>query len=77
MLQVAPLLRQQTQATLDETLKLRLAHAEHFGVYGVRKLWRQLQRDGTAVARCMERLMRDLGLRDTNDHPRRDGAEAG
>ena len=50
----------------DETLKpkLRLAHAEHFGVYGVRKLWRQLQRDGTAVARCtVERLMRDLGLR--------------
>jgi len=50
----------------DEALKpkLRQVHAAHFGVYGVRKLWRQLQREGTAVARCtVERLMRDLGLR--------------
>ena len=49
----------------DEALKLELrqAHAEHFGVYGARKLWRQLQRQGTLVARCtVERLMRDLGL---------------
>ena len=49
----------------DEALKLELrrAHAEHFGVYGTRKLWRQLQRQGTLVARCtVERLMRDLGL---------------
>ena len=46
------------------TTQLRQVHAQHFGVYGVRKLWRQLQRDGTAVARCtVERLMRDLGLR--------------
>jgi transposase InsO family protein len=44
--------------------KLRQVHAQHFGVYGVRKLWRQLQREGTQVARCtVERLMRDLGLR--------------
>lgn len=49
----------------DEALKLKLkqVHAAHFGVYGVRKLWHQLQREGTAVARCtVERLMRDLGL---------------
>ena len=49
----------------DEELKpkLRRVHAEHFGVYGARKLWRQLQREGTRVARCtVERLMRDLGL---------------
>src|SRR3989304_2800740 len=49
----------------DEALKLKLqqAHAEHFGVYGARKLWRQLQRQGTLVARCtVERLMRELGL---------------
>jgi putative transposase len=33
-------------------------------IYGVRKVWRQLKRDGVAVARCtVERLMRDLGLR--------------
>jgi putative transposase len=50
----------------DEDLKplLRQVHARHFGVYGARKLWRQLRREGTAVARCtVERLMRDLGLR--------------
>jgi transposase InsO family protein len=43
--------------------KLQEAHRAHFGVYGVRKLWRQVQREGTQVARCtVERLMRELGL---------------
>ena len=49
----------------DEALKVKLrqVHAEHFGVYGARKLWRQLQREGIPVARCtVERLMRGLGL---------------
>ena len=49
----------------DEALKVKLrhAHGEHFGVYGVRKLWRQLQREGIPVARCtVARLMRELGL---------------
>jgi len=33
-------------------------------VYGADKVWAQLNREGTAVARCtVERLMRDLGLR--------------
>ena len=33
-------------------------------VYGVDKVWRQLQREGLAAARCtVERLMRRLGLR--------------
>jgi putative transposase len=33
------------------------------GVYGARKIWRQLHRDGTEVARCtVERLMRELGI---------------
>ena len=46
------------------TTQLRQVHAAHFGVYGVRKLWRQLQREGTTVARCtVERLMHDVGLR--------------
>lgn len=36
---------------------------ENFGVYGARKVWRQLQREGFEVARCtVERLMRRLGL---------------
>jgi len=33
-------------------------------VYGARKVWRQLRRDGITVARCtVERLMGELGLR--------------
>ena len=33
-------------------------------VYGARKIWRQLNREGIPVARCtVERLMRNLGLR--------------
>jgi putative transposase len=36
---------------------------ENFEVYGARKLWRQLQREGSRVARCtVERLMGELGL---------------
>ena len=32
-------------------------------VYGARKIWHQLQREGVTVARCtVERLMRQLGL---------------
>jgi putative transposase len=49
----------------DEALKVKIrhVHAEHFGVYGARKLWRQLRREGIPVARCtVERLMRELGL---------------
>ncbi|MEV4001930.1 IS3 family transposase [Actinomadura sp. NPDC049753] len=35
----------------------------NFRVYGARKVWRQLQREGHQVARCtVERLMRELGL---------------
>ena len=34
------------------------------GVYGARKVWRQLQHEGIDVARCtVERLMRQMGLR--------------
>jgi transposase InsO family protein len=37
--------------------------AENFEVYGVRKVWRQLQRESFDVARCtVERLMRGMGL---------------
>ena len=39
-------------------------HEENFGVYGARKVWRQLGREGRRVARCtVERLMHGLGLR--------------
>ncbi len=44
--------------------QIRRVHAANFGVYGARKVWRQLGRDGTVVARCtVERLMRRMGLR--------------
>ncbi len=34
-------------------------HRDNFGVYGARKVWRQVNREGTPVARCtVERLMR-------------------
>ena len=36
---------------------------DNFGVYGVRKIWHQLRREGHDVARCtVARLMRQLGL---------------
>jgi putative transposase len=36
---------------------------KHFGVYGARKVWRQLKREKIDVARCtVERLMREMGL---------------
>lgn len=38
--------------------------AENFKVYGVRKVWRQLHREGIGVARCtVLRLLREMGLR--------------
>jgi len=42
---------------------IRRVHAENLGVYGARKVWRQLKREGHAAARCtVERLMRQEGL---------------
>ena len=44
--------------------QIRRVHETNFGVYGARKIWRQLGREGVAVARCtVERLMRQMGLR--------------
>jgi putative transposase len=44
--------------------QIRRVHAANFEVYGARKVWRQLGREGIAVARCtVERLMRRVGLR--------------
>jgi len=53
------------RAKRDAELRTEIArvHAENFGVYGVRKVWRQLKREGFAVARrTVERLMRVMGL---------------
>jgi putative transposase len=38
-------------------------YRDNYGVYGARKVWLQLNREGIPVARCtVERLMRDMGL---------------
>jgi transposase InsO family protein len=62
----APRSRQALSASpSDLELKPQIARvfAENFAVYGVRKVWRQMQREGFTVARCtVERLMREMGL---------------
>lgn len=45
------------------TPQIRRVYEENFGVYGARKVWRQLGRENVVVARCtIERLMRSLDL---------------
>ena len=47
----------------DDELKedIRRVHAANYGVYGARKVWLTLNREGIAVARCtVERLMAEL-----------------
>ena len=53
------------RAKQDAALKIEVRRVfdENFRVYGVRKVWRQLKREGFDVARCtVSRLMRDMGL---------------
>ena len=69
------------QDVREERLMLAIArvHRENYGVYGARKVWLALNREGIAVARCtVERLMSVLGLhgarrgrtvRTTRPHP--------
>ena len=55
-----------TRARHDSQLReeIRRVWEENFRAYGVRKVWRQLHREGIAVVRCtVARLMRELGLR--------------
>lgn len=57
--------RRSPRARRDEVLSghIQRVWEENFQVYGVRKVWRQLQLEGVVVARCtVERLMRRLGL---------------
>lgn len=55
------------RAVRDEALKPEIARVHRTnmeGVYGARKVWLQLNREGIRVANCtVRRLMRDLGLR--------------
>src|SRR5690606_18134296 len=40
-----------------------LVHEASFGLYGTRKVWHQLRREGIAIAKCtVERLMSAMGL---------------
>ena len=58
--------RQSDRARRDEWLKggIESVWQDNYCVYGVRKVWRQLTREGVVVARCtVARLMRDLGLK--------------
>ncbi len=53
------------RAKRDLALKPEMARvfADNFGVYGVRKVWRQMQREEFDVARCtVARLMRSMRL---------------
>jgi putative transposase len=44
--------------------QIRRVHRDNFAVYGARKVWLALNREGIPVARCtVERLMRAAGLR--------------
>jgi len=70
------------RARQDVSLKIEVRRVfdENFRVYGVRKVWRQLKREGFDVARCtVSRLMRDMGLQGVirgnprQDHDQRQG----
>ncbi|SIR36258.1 Integrase core domain-containing protein [Bosea sp. TND4EK4] len=57
--------RRSARARRDDVLRpeVRRVFEENFRVYGVRKIWRQLRREGFDVARCtVARLMRAMGL---------------
>ena|SRR6056297_3261456 len=49
---------------------------ENWRVYGVRKIWRQLDREGFAVARCtVARLMKGMGIQGARHCPRTNGGQ--
>jgi transposase InsO family protein len=53
------------RAQRDEVLRGHIGRVwkDNFEVYGIRKVWHQLKREGIEVARCtVERLMREMGL---------------
>src|SRR5690606_11392779 len=57
--------RRPARAHRDDGLRREIQRVwdEHFQVYGPRKVWKQLRREGVEVARCtVQRLMRAMGL---------------
>jgi putative transposase len=72
------------RAARDRELAVRIeqVHEDNYSVYGARKVWAELNRQGTEVARCtVERLMREIGLRgllrDKSPRTTRPAAETG
>lgn len=61
----ADLSKRSARAQRDIALKVHVQRVfdENFGVYGVRKVWRQMKREGVSAARCtVARLMKAMGL---------------
>ena len=57
--------RRSARAQRDDQLRVEIqrVYDAHQQVYGPRKVWKQLRRDGVRVARCtVARLMRAMGL---------------
>ena len=53
-----------SRSDAELSLAIRRVWEENFQAYGVRKVWRQLRREGVDVARCaVARLMRRMGLK--------------
>jgi putative transposase len=62
--------------------KIEQVHEDNYSVYGARKVWAELNRQGVDVARCtVERLMREIGLcgllRDKSPRTTKPAAETG
>ena len=61
-------LRVPPRCRYDDVLRVEIREIwdDNFQVYGARKMWRELKRNGFRVARCtVERLMRSMGLQGT------------
>jgi putative transposase len=72
------------RAASDRELAVQIerVHEANYSVYGARKVWAELNRQGGEVARCtVERLMREIGLRglvrDKSPRTTRPAAETG
>jgi transposase InsO family protein len=66
--------RRSDRAKRDEQLEPEIERdwKENFEVYCVKKVWRQMNREGFGVARCaVGRLMKRLGLKGVNRGPKK------
>lgn len=57
--------RRPARARRDDEMReaIKRVHKNSFGLYGARKVWHQMRREGLNVAKCtVERLMRAMGL---------------